>query len=171
MLEASAAHQFQGGKLIDALPARPETVPHAQTCGSVLPFGGPKGYGIALMVEVMAAMFSGASSGPEIGDLYDDLDRPQGVGAFFTLHNVSAFQPLDQFGRRMENLFEAIKASGPADREVLIPGEIEARAALRNQEQGIALPQAVIAELEKLSQDARPLAGDNPAMEKAATRK
>ncbi|KQR73206.1 hypothetical protein ASF98_22650 [Arthrobacter sp. Leaf337] len=149
----------------------PTTDPEAALAGSVLPFGGPKGYGIALMVEVMAAMFSGASSGPEIGDLYDDLDRPQGVGAFFTLHNVSAFQPLDQFGRRMENLFEAIKASGPANREVLIPGEIEARAALRNQEQGIALPQAVIAELEKLSQDARPLAGDNPAMENAATRK
>lgn len=136
----------------------PTTDPEAALAGSVLPFGGPKGYGIALMIEVMAAMFSGASSGPEIGDLYDHLDRPQGVGAFFTLHDVAAFQPLDQFGQRMERLFEAIKHSGPENREVLIPGELEARAARRNQEQGIAVPQTVIAELEKLSTDSRPLA-------------
>jgi LDH2 family malate/lactate/ureidoglycolate dehydrogenase len=149
----------------------PTTDADAALAGSVLPFGGPKGYGIALMVEVMAAMFSGASSGPEIGDLYDDLDRPQGVGAFFTLHDVSAFQPLDRFGHRMEGLFEAIKQTAPEGREVLIPGELEARAARRNQKDGIAMPPAVIAELEKLSPDSRPLTGEDPALADAATRK
>ena len=161
----------------------PTTDAQAALAGSVLPFGGPKGYGIALMVEVMAAMFSGANSGPEIGDLYDDLDRPQGVGAFFTLHDVAAFQPLDQFGRRMEHLFEAIKHSGPENREVLIPGELEARAARRNEEQGITVPQAVIADLQKLSPDTRSLAEEptgtedsdgvrtDGAMADAATRK
>lgn len=168
------------GQLGEAIPegwavdanGEPTTDPEAALAGSVLPFGGPKGYGIALMIEVMAAMFSGASSGPEIGDLYDDLDRPQGVGAFFTLHDVSAFQPVDQFGRRMENLFEAIKRSGTKNREVLIPGELEARAARRNREQGIAVPQAVITELDSLSADSSPLASEYPAMAAdAATRK
>lgn len=149
----------------------PTTDPEAALAGSVLPFGGPKGYGIALMVEVMAAMFSGAASGPEIGDLYDDLDRPQGVGAFFTLHDIGAFQPLNEFSRRMENLFDAIKQSGPSGREVLIPGELEARAAQRNREHGITVPLAVAAELERLSPGGRKLAGPDDAMTNAATRK
>jgi LDH2 family malate/lactate/ureidoglycolate dehydrogenase len=170
ILANQVGEQIPEGWAVD-VDGEPTTDPEAALAGSVLPFGGPKGYGIALMIEVMAAMFTGANSGPEIGDLYDDLDRPQGVGVFFTLHDVSAFQPLELFGRRMENLFEAIKQSGPESREVLIPGELEARAARRNQEQGIAVPQAVIAELEKLSPDSRPLAGENPAMADTATRK
>jgi LDH2 family malate/lactate/ureidoglycolate dehydrogenase len=149
----------------------PTTDPESALAGSVLPFGGPKGYGIALMVEIMAAMFSGAASGPEIGDLYDDLERPQGVGAFFTLHDIGAFQPLDHFSQRMENLFDAIKQSGSADREVLIPGELEARAAQLNAEHGITVPSAVVVELEKLSPDGRPLVKADAAMTNAATRK
>lgn len=149
----------------------PTTDPESALAGSVLPFGGPKGYGIALMVEVMAAMFSGAASGPEIGDLYDDLDRPQGVGAFFTLHDIGAFQPLNHFSQRMEHLFDAIKQSGPPDREVLIPGELEARAAQRNKEHGISVPSAVVADLERLSPDGRRLANPDDAMTNAATRK
>ena len=170
ILAQQLGEQIPEGWAVD-INGDPTTDPEAALAGSVLPFGGPKGYGVALMIEVMAAMFTGANSGPEIGDLYDDLDRPQGVGAFFTLHEVSAFQPLDRFSRRMDNLFGAIKRSGPENREVLIPGELEARASRRNQEHGIALPQAVVAELEKLSPDSRPLAGENPALADAATRK
>lgn len=170
ILAEQLGEQIPEGWAVD-INGDPTTEPEAALAGSVLPFGGPKGYGIALMVEVMAAMFSGASSGPEIGDLYDDLGRPQGVGAFFTLHDVGAFQPMGQFGRRMESLIDAIKHSGPEDREVLIPGELEARASLRNQEQGVAVPEAVIAELEKLSPDSLPLAGEDTAMADTATRK
>jgi LDH2 family malate/lactate/ureidoglycolate dehydrogenase len=170
ILADQLGEQIPEGWAVD-VNGEPTTDPQAALAGSVLPFGGPKGYGIALMIEVMAAMFTGANSGPEIGDLYDDLDRPQGVGAFFTLHDVSAFQPLDQFGRRMENLFQAIKQGAPEGREVLIPGELEARAASRNQDHGIAMPPAVIAELEKLSPDSQSLAGENHATADAATRK
>ncbi|WP_166429917.1 Ldh family oxidoreductase [Nesterenkonia sphaerica] len=129
----------------------------AALAGSVLPFGGPKGYGIALIVEVMAAMFSGAHSGPQVGDLYEDLDRPQGVGAFFTLHDIEAFVPANEFAERMEWLYEAIKKSGPPDGEVLLPGELEERAAQRQLREGIAVPPAVIAQLEELSPESSPV--------------
>ncbi|PRZ11756.1 LDH2 family malate/lactate/ureidoglycolate dehydrogenase [Nesterenkonia sandarakina] len=135
----------------------PTTDADAALAGSVLPFGGPKGYGIALVVEVMAAMFSGANSGPEIGDLYEDLDRPQGVGAFFTLYDIDAFVPVKQFAERMELLYSAIKDSGPADGEVLLPGELEERAARRHLQEGILLPPAVVAQLENLSPESTPL--------------
>lgn len=121
--------------------------------GSVLPFGGPKGYGIALMVEIMAAMFSGANSGPGVGDLYEDLTKPQGVGAFFTLVDIAAFQPRSHFDARMTNLVAALKASGAAGTEVLVPGEIEARVAKQRLQDGICIPHSVAAALEELSDD------------------
>lgn len=170
ILAEQVGEQIPEGWAVDP-HGEPTTNPESALAGSVLPFGGPKGYGIALMIEVMAAMFSGAAAGPEIGDLYDDLDRPQGVGAFFTLHDITAFQPLDHFSRRIEGLFDAIKRSGPPDREVLIPGELEARAAQRNEEHGITVPSAVVAELEKLSPDGHKLDSSPDAAFNAPARK
>lgn len=163
---AQAGEPIPEGWAVDADGA-PTTDADAALAGSVLPFGGPKGYGIAVMVEVMAAMFSGADSGPEIGDLYDDLDRPQGVGAFFTLHDIEAFVPPEQFARRMERLYDALKDSGPADGEVLLPGEVEERTARRQAAEGIAVPAAVAAQLENLHPEPETL--ESPA--EGSTRK
>ncbi|WP_170922721.1 Ldh family oxidoreductase [Nesterenkonia sp. PF2B19] len=153
---AQAGESIPEGWAVDP-EGTPTTDADAALAGSVLPFGGPKGYGIAVMVEVMAAMFSGASSGTEIGDLYDDLDRPQGVGAFFTLHDIEAFVPPEQFARRMEWLYDALKNSGPADGEVLLPGEVEERTAHRQAIEGIAIPAAVAAQLEDLHPESEAL--------------
>lgn len=128
----------------------PTTDAQAALKGSVLPFGGPKGYGIALMVEVMAGVLSGAASGPDVGDLYDHLDRPQRAGAFFTLLDVGAFLPVDEFETRMDTLVTGLAASAPPGGEVLIPGEPEARKATRNEEQGLSIPASVVSKLEAL---------------------
>jgi LDH2 family malate/lactate/ureidoglycolate dehydrogenase len=138
----------------------PTTAAKQALAGSVLPFGGPKGYGIALMVEVMAGVLAGAQVGPEIGDLYDELERPQGVGAFFSLIDISTFMPLETFTRRIESLIEQLKATGSTEPggEVLFPGEIEARTSRRRAHEGIPLPDHVVASLDELApDDAAPL--------------
>ena len=130
---------------------RPTTDTAAALEGSVLPFGGPKGYGIALMVEIMAAMLTGASSGPEVGDLYDDLTRPQGVGAYIGLTDISALQDPATFAGRMEHLIDALKATAPEGGEVLVPGEVEQRIADARADEGVPIPDAVAEALESLA--------------------
>ncbi len=138
------------GWAVDA-EGMPTTNASDALAGSVLPFGGPKGYGIALMVEIMAAMFSGANSGPAVGDLYDNLEERQGVGAFLTLTDITAFQPLEHFAARMDALVAALKATAAPGSEVLMPGEIEQRNANTRLGSGIPLPPTVVAALEAIA--------------------
>ena len=126
----------------------------AALAGSVLPFGGPKGYGIALMIEIMSGILSGAGFGPRVGDLYEDFSKPQNVGSFMQLTRIDAFMPAEEFNQRMEMLISEIKASQPAQgvEEILVPGEIEARIARKRQQEGIPLARNTYDALQKLGE-------------------
>lgn len=117
--------------------------------GSVLPFGGPKGSGIAMMADVMAGVMTGAAFGRGIGDLYTEMTRPQNTGASIQLIDVGVFQPADEFKRRMDRMIEEVKAMGarPGFDEVVVPGEIEARTAQRRHASGVPLGDDVIERL------------------------
>lgn len=136
----------------------PTTDAASALAGSVQPFGGPKGYGIALMIEVMAGVLTGASFGPHIGDLYHDLNRPQDLGAFIQLVDVAAFIPRDRFIERMDTLIDEIKTS-PAQagvEEILVPGEPEAQTARRRARGGIPLPTSLLTTLDELTEGRTP---------------
>jgi LDH2 family malate/lactate/ureidoglycolate dehydrogenase len=158
---AANGEPIPSGWALDA-GGSPTTDARAALEGSVLPFGGPKGYGIALMVEIMAGILTGASVGPRIGDLYEDLDRPQHVGAFVQLVDVGALMPVDRFNERMERLVDEIKAGRPAPDadEVLIPGEIETRTTRERARDGIPLPQQVVDALDREAGTAGPRLSD-----------
>ena len=66
----------------------PTTDPQEALLGTVLTMAGHKGYALALMVEVFSSVLSGSSIGPDIGSMYKDMDRKQGVGHFFCLFNI-----------------------------------------------------------------------------------
>lgn len=122
--------------------------------GTVLTMAGHKGYALALMVEVLSGVLSGAAVGPDIGSMYKNLDRPQNVGHFFCLLDVSAFMPLDAFRGRIDDMIDCLKASPrcPGVAEILVPGERSARKAAHNRRDGIVLSPATVAELRELCQ-------------------
>lgn len=124
--------------------------------GSVLPFGGAKGYGIAFMIDIMAGALTGAGFGPRIGDLYKNLQTPQNVGVFFHLIHVGAFLPADTFKRRIDTMIDEIQSIRPARNvsQVLVPGEIENRTAEARRKRGIPLSSKLVDTLEKLGQPA-----------------
>lgn len=57
--------------------------------GSIAPIGGPKGSGIAILMDVMSDVLTGAALGGRVRDQYKDL-RPQNVGHCFTLSRTSS---------------------------------------------------------------------------------
>lgn len=152
ILAASSGEQIPPGWAIDKDGVETRDA-QAALEGSVLPFGGPKGYGIAMMVDMMAGIMTGAAHGPHIGDLYKTFDRPQNVGVFIHLVHAGAFQPADTFKRRMDEMICEIKASRPAKGvdEVLVPGEIEARTAACRAREGIPLPADLVRQLDRLA--------------------
>ena len=121
---------------------------------TVLTMAGHKGYALALMVEMLAGVLSGSAIGPDIGSMYKNLDRPQNVGHFFCLLDISAFIDVAEFKSRIDVMIDRIKASPRRDgvEEILVPGERSARQAEDNRRRGIALSPPTVAELRELCQ-------------------
>ncbi len=122
--------------------------------GMVLPLGGPKGYGLGVIVEILSALLSGADYGPHLGNMYRDFDRPQNIGHFFGALDIEAFASLHQFVGRVEQFVDEIRAvpRRPDCDEILMPGDIESRAAERNRTHGIAIDLAVFAEIGQIAE-------------------
>ena len=118
---------------------RPTTDPTAALAGVVLPIGGPKGSGLAMMMDIFGGVLSGAAYAGDVGDQYKAFDRPQDVGHFFLALRPDLFVPMDEVRARMDTLVARVKACPRAEGvdEILMPGEIESRLAATRARSGI----------------------------------
>jgi len=116
------------GYALDA-EGRPTTDPTAALGGVVLPIGGPKGSGIAILMDIFGGVFSGAAYAGEVGDQYKAYDRPQNVGHFFLAIKPGLFVTEADFRARMDVLVQRLRDVPTAEGfdEILMPGEIESR--------------------------------------------
>ena len=129
---------------------RPTTDPHAVS--ALLPLGGAKGFALGMLVEVLAGVLSGAAMAQELGNQYQDMDRPQNIGHWMLAIDVAAFMPPEQFTDRMRSLIAMVRHSAPADpdRPVLLPGEPEQRIRDQRRHEGIPLADDTVNELAAL---------------------
>jgi ureidoglycolate dehydrogenase (NAD+) len=141
--------------LIDA-NGRPTTDP---TCypesGALQPRRGHKGYGISLLIEMLSGVLTGALVTRQVGSwMWDDGTQPTGHGAAFIAIDVNTIMPTEEFARRMESLVDEIHAAPRADgvERLFVPGEMEWERHTRAMEEGIALPEDVVASLRKAAE-------------------
>lgn len=94
---------------------------------TVLPIAGPKGYGLAVMVEALAALLSGAGYGSGVG--FPNKGEQENTGFFIILIDPSRFMPTDEFRAHVDEYIRSIKASRRREgvEEILLPGELEMR--------------------------------------------
>ncbi len=103
--------------------------------GAIMPMGGDqahKGYVLSFMVETLSGILTSLGFGIDPQGRHND-------GTFIAVFNVSAFRPLDEFKRDMEEFVRYIKYTPPAAgfTEVLYPGELEYRTAQERRRDGI----------------------------------
>jgi ureidoglycolate dehydrogenase (NAD+) len=119
---------------------------------AAVPLGGYKGYGLALMVEVLSGVLAGAGVTRGVGRLHHEHDQAQNVGHF---HLALDPVPLagDGFGERLTALLAELRAipAAAGHDEVLVAGDPEDRARAERERDGIPLPAVVRARLEELS--------------------
>lgn len=126
------------GWALDA-DGQPTTDPERALVGTVLTMAGHKGYALALMVEMLSGVLSGAAIGSDIGSMYKNLDRKQDVGHFFCLLHINAFMDYAEFIRRVDETIDRLKAGkkmAGVD-EILVPGERSSRIAKENKKNGV----------------------------------
>lgn len=130
---------------------RPTTDPAAALEGLILPVGGAKGYGLALMVDVLAGILNGGPFGPALGFLTDE--RPQGTGHTMIAMRADLFVPMERFLDQVEEMAAQLKACPPMAGYdgVLLPGEPEVLCRERTERQGVTLSDGVAGELAQLA--------------------
>lgn len=92
--------------------------------GMLLPFGGYKGFGLCLSVEVFSSILTGAPF-----SFYIKSGWATQGGFILGVIDVSFFRPYEEYERDMASLIKMIKTTPPAEgfKEVLLPGEVEKR--------------------------------------------
>lgn len=138
------------GYALDA-EGRPTTDPAEAMKGVVLPLGGHKGSGIAMMIDILAGVFAGAGFAGEVHDQYREWDRPQNVGHFLMAMKPGLFIPEDAFRQRMDVLAGRVHHAPRADGvdEIVLPGELEARLEGERRRSGIPYPARDLEALDK----------------------
>ena len=118
--------------------------------GTLTPAAGHKGYGIALLIEILSGILTGAAFTWRIQSwMGSDPTLPTDHGGAFLAIDAAAMMPPATFERRMDELIDEIHAAPRAagvDR-ILVPGELEWERYGRAMANGISLPPDVIASL------------------------
>jgi len=109
--------------------------------GLVAPLGGYKGYGLAMMVEILSSVLSGGAIASELGGIRF-VDKPVRVSHCYLAIDIARFMPVEEFEERVARLVEIMKSTPPAKGfdEVLVPGEPEKRIEARRRVEGIPIP-------------------------------
>lgn len=105
----------------------PTQNPKSALQGALLPFGGYKGSGLAVMIDVFSAVLSGALFGTHAGELRADPEKGQDIGFFFGAIDIASFQDVVSFKKRIDQMITELKASRKAEgvKEIYMPGELE----------------------------------------------
>ena len=130
----------------------PTTDAKAAMEGTILPTGGPKGYGLGLIVDILSGVLTGASFGKSVPDSLYDLTTTPNLGNFIMVIDIEKFMPIDFFNDRLESVISNIKASKKLDQvsEIHIPGEIEHQNEMRCLREGIAVDPKIWGKIEEL---------------------
>jgi L-2-hydroxycarboxylate dehydrogenase (NAD+) len=138
----------------------------ARSGGGILPLGGRgemfsghKGYGLALLVDVLCGVLSGSAFGLDV----DNMQKPAGpagtaaprVGHFFMAVDIARFMPVEEFRQRLAALFSMLKGSKKAlDQAVIyVHGEKEHIRSLLHERAGIPIAQNVFDTLRRIAEE------------------
>ncbi len=119
--------------------------------GTLLPVGGPKGYGMAFFIDLVCGLLSGSKFSRDILTFHKPLG-PTGVGSMLLAFDITRFMELETFHTlaksHIENIRKSKKAEG-VDR-IYLPGEIEFEAELKSLREGVEIDEPTAKELEEL---------------------
>jgi LDH2 family malate/lactate/ureidoglycolate dehydrogenase len=132
----------------------PTTDPKAAIRGTLAPIGGPKGYGLALLADLLCGLLMGSAFGRSVKAL-DDLSGPSGTGFFIEAINVEFFRPYPEYQDCITDYVREVKESPRRKgvEEIFLPGEIERKEAEVRKKLGIPLDSETLSEIKNLAKE------------------
>jgi ureidoglycolate dehydrogenase (NAD+) len=135
---------LEPGLAVDA-DGNPTTDPHAARAG--IPLGGPtygyKGYGLALMIDLLCGAMNGMTYGRHLNNMYEDLDRPRKIGHLMIAIDPGRFAGGETLEATVDAMVKDLKTQG----EILHPGEPELIAEKERRASGIPIDNEAFADM------------------------
>jgi LDH2 family malate/lactate/ureidoglycolate dehydrogenase len=129
------------------------TNPNHALNGSVLPLGGAKGSALALGVEILTGILSGAAFGPHVNNIYNEkVTDNANVGHFFILMDIEKFMNVEIFTTYLDQLLAEMKEipKVPGVDEIRYPGERRKKESSFSIKNGISISPIVKNELSEI---------------------
>ena len=134
---------------------RPTMDPEEALAGYLLPFGMHKGFGLALVVDILCGVVSGGTFQHGILGMYSAPDEPSGTSHMMIaidpcclLDKASYFDRMDQFYSELKSA-PRLEATG----RTYLPGEIESETEKQRSASGIPLPASLLGKLNSVADE------------------
>lgn len=123
--------------------------------GFLVPLGGPKGYGLALMFGMLAGTLNGAAFGKDVIDFNADLRSATNTGHSILAIDITAFADLQWFKEKSDDIWDQMKGAAklPGVSEIFLPGERSARIYDDRTENGVPLGPELLRRLDELANE------------------
>jgi L-2-hydroxycarboxylate dehydrogenase (NAD+) len=150
--KAKRGEQMPEGWMIDR-QGKPLTDPKRAEEGFLLPIGGHKGYGLALIVGLLAGTLNGAAMGRDVVDFNHDHVTPTNTGQSVLVIDLAAFGEPAVFKAALDHLVRELRGSArlPGTERIWLPGEQSHQRRQKYAAEGIPLPDGLVAELAALA--------------------
>lgn len=116
----------------------------------LVPIAGPKGYGLMMMVDILAAVLLGLPFGKSVSSMYSDLSENRNLGHTYIIIDPSRFRDIEEFKSDVEQTVSELHNIQPAPGfdQVYYPGELSAMSKEENKKTGVDIPKEIINYLE-----------------------
>jgi L-2-hydroxycarboxylate dehydrogenase (NAD+) len=153
-LAAQKGESIPVGWMIDK-KGQPITDPKRSSEGFLVPIGDYKGYGLNVVIGMLAGVLNGAAFGRNVVDFNKDVASRNNSGHMIMAMRVDNFQPVEAFKKEMDRVIREIRESRRMDGvdRIWLPGEMEHNRIRERREHGIPLAPIVVENLNRLADE------------------
>ncbi len=152
-LTAQREEMMPVGWMVDQ-KGQPLTDPNRAEEGFLLPIGGYKGYGLNIVIGVLAGVLNSAAFGSSVIDFNKDFRSPTNTGQIFFAMRPDLLRDLEEFKRDMDFRIREIRNSTPMEggEPIRVPGEMALRRERDMREKGVPVAAPVLVQLRHLAE-------------------
>jgi L-2-hydroxycarboxylate dehydrogenase (NAD+) len=153
-LKAQRGEPMPVGWMIDR-DGKPLTDAKRADEGYLLPIGDYKGYGLSLIIGILAGALNGAALGRDVIDFVKETGKPTNTGQAVAAVAIEAFMPPQQFKRAVDAVIRDIRASRrlPGVERIYLPGEQSHAKFLERSANGVPMPKPLRDSLDTLARE------------------
>jgi LDH2 family malate/lactate/ureidoglycolate dehydrogenase len=145
------------GWMVSSRDGTPITDPERSAEGLLLPIGGYKGSGLALVLGLLAGTLNGASFGRDVVDFNADEKSAGDTGHFLIALDIARFTPLAQFTAEVDRHLHDLRASRPLPGfdAIRLPGAERRRRRADREANGVPMAPELLLQLDRLAVELR----------------